>query len=282
MSTGGWLGDVIALEAFEGSEPHSPQRRAVSFIGASVEDDPVNRRTVIRIGSTADWKGSVRVATTVDLAAVRTGNTLTKSANGSINSPGIDGITNLALEQLVLVKNESALADNGIYKITDLGSPSTKWVMVRADLASKSAEVTTGLTTYVEEGTVNARTIWRLRTLNPISLNVTGLTFESLPVTPPVFVSTAIGTYTANTAQRVILADSTAGPFAIVLPPPDEWGGGFFWVKDIGGAAGANNISIEADGGTIDGGANLIININRRAFCLYSDGGFDVRIMSNA
>lgn len=279
MSNGGWLGDVIALEAFEDGEAHSPQRRQVDFIGASVEADTVNRRTIIRIGSTADWKGSVRVATTDDLAAVRTGNTLTASANGSINTAGIDGITDLALEQLVLAKDELAAADNGIYKLTDLGSASTPWVMERADLASKSTEVTTGLTTYVEEGTINARTVWRLRTAAPIELNVTALAFESALVTPHADVSA--GPYAANIAQRVILCDSTGGAFTVTLPPAADWKGAMYWVKDVGGAAGANNISVEHDGGTIEGGASLAININRNAKAFYSDGGSDLRLMSN-
>jgi hypothetical protein len=277
---GGWVGDVIANEWYEDGEPHSPQRRKVNVIGASLEDDVANRRMVLRIGSTADWKGSVRVATTGDLAAVRTGNTLTASANGSINTAGIDGIADLELEQLVLTKNELAAADNGIYKLTDLGSASTPWVMERADLASKSAEVTTGLTTYVEEGTINARTVWRLRTAGPIVLNVTALAFESAPVTPHADVSA--GPYAANIAQRVILCDSTGGAFTVTLPPAADWAGAFFWVKDAGGAAGANNISIEHDGGTIEGGASLAININRNAKALYSDGGSDLRLMSNA
>jgi len=280
MSTGGWLGDVIALEAFEDGEAHSPQRRQISFVGASVEDDPVNRRMVIRIGSTADWKGSVRVATDGNLPATRSGNTLTATGNGSINGSGIDGVIDFELEQLVLVRLQIAAADNGIYKLTDLGSASTPWVMERADLASSSKEVTCGLTIYVEEGVRFARTVWRLKTPQPIELNVTALSFESMEVTPHVDVSG--GPYPANIAQRVILCDSTGGPFTITLPPAADWAGAFFWVKDVGGAAGANNISVQHDGGTIEGGGTFVINLNRKAIALYSDGGSDLRLMSNA
>jgi hypothetical protein len=280
MSNGGWVGDVLAIEAFEDGEPHSPQRRQVDFIGASVEDDPVTRRMVIRIGSTADWKGSVRVATDRDLIAVRTGNSLVATNPGSINVPGIDSVADLALGELVLVKDETAAVDNGIYKLTDLGSGSTPWVMVRADLASKSAEVTAGLTTYVEEGTINARTVWRLTTPQPITLNVTALAFESAEVVP--HVSPTSGPYTANIAQRVILADSTGGAFTVILPPAATWKGAMFWVKDAGGAAGANNISVQHSGGTIETGGTYVINLNRRAVAFYSDGGSDVYVVSSA
>lgn len=280
MSDGGWLENLLAVAWEEDGEEHSPQRRRVDLIGASIEEDAVNRKTVIRIGSTADWKGSVRVATVEDMAAVRVGNTLTASANGSINAAGIDGVTDLALDELMLFKDEAAKADRGIYKLTDLGSASSPWVAERADLASSSKEVTTGLTTYVEEGSVNARTVWRLTTPMPISLNVTELVFESTPVTPHADVSS--GFYTANIAQRVILCDSTGGGFTIGLPEASTWKGGFFWVKDVGGAAGSNNILIQHFGGTIEGAGTLTININRRAFALYSDGGTDLRIMSTS
>jgi hypothetical protein len=280
MSTGGWLGDVIGLEAFEDGEPHSPQRRAVDFIGASVEEDPVNRRTVIRIGSTADWKGSVRVTTTGNLPATRGGNSLTATGNGSVNGSGIDGITDLALGDLALLRAQIAAADNGIWKLTDLGSASTPCVWERADLASSSKEVTTGLTTYIEEGIRFARTTWRLKTPMPISLNVTALAFESMEVVPHVDVSG--GPYPANIAQRVVLCDSTGGGFTVTLPPAADWKGAMFWVKDVGGAAGANNISVEHDGGTIETGASFTINLNRKAIALYSDGGSDLRLMSNA
>jgi hypothetical protein len=62
---------------------------------------------------------SVSFATTANLAATRSGNVLTASASGVL--PTIDGAT-LAVNDSVLVKNQTTLADNGIYVVTDLGS----------------------------------------------------------------------------------------------------------------------------------------------------------------
>lgn len=275
-----FLNDIIANEWSEDGDDHSPQRRKVNLIGGSLEDDLPNRRMNLRLGSTTPWKGSARVASTGDLAAVRTDNNLIAGANGSINASGIDGVTDLALGQIVLVRAEAAAADNGLYKLADLGSASSPWVMQRAENASRSKEVTTGLTTYIEEGTILGGTTWRLTTTATIALNVTALVFESITVTPHADVSS--GPYSANVAQRVLLCDSTGGSFTVTIPPGDSWRGGLFWVKDVGGAAGANNIDVEHDGGTIDGGATFVINTNRRAIALYSDGGTNLHVLSNA
>lgn len=124
-----------------------------------------------------DIKDSVRVATTADLAATRSGNVLTADANGSINTAGIDGVTTLATTDRVLVKDESTGADNGIYTITDLGSAGTPFVLTRATDADASSEVTGGLFTFITEGTTNADTGWVLTTNDPITLNTTSLAF---------------------------------------------------------------------------------------------------------
>jgi hypothetical protein len=50
---------------------------------------------------------------------------LTATANGSLNSTGIDGVTTLAVSDRVLVKDEVTSANNGIFDITDLGSSGT-------------------------------------------------------------------------------------------------------------------------------------------------------------
>lgn len=128
-----------------------------------------------------DWKESVRVATTADLDATRTSNTLTANFNGDLNTGGgIDGLTDLAVNDRVLVKDEGAGEDNGIYTITDLGSASTPWTMDRTSDADTDAEVTSGLTVHITEGTENGNKNYQLTTDDPITLNTTSLTFEEL------------------------------------------------------------------------------------------------------
>ena len=79
----------------------------------------------------------------------------------------------------VLIKNETAGAavHNGIYTVTDAGSAGTPFILTRATDADASAEVTAGMYTFVEEGTVNDNTGWVLTTNNPITLDTTLLAF---------------------------------------------------------------------------------------------------------
>jgi hypothetical protein len=109
-----------------------------------------------------DVKASVRAATT---AAV---NLSTDLAAGQV----IDGVT-LAEGDRVLVKNQTGggQADNGIYVAPASGAAS------RATDADSSAEVTTGMFTFVSEGTVNADSGWVLTTNDTIVLGTTALAF---------------------------------------------------------------------------------------------------------
>lgn len=124
-----------------------------------------------------DPKDAARIATTATLVATRTSNTLTADANGSINSSGIDGVTDIAVNDRVLVKNQTTAKDRGVYIVTDLGSASTPWIMQRSSDADTSAEVTNGLSIWITAGTTNAQSGWLLTTADPITLNTTSLTF---------------------------------------------------------------------------------------------------------
>jgi hypothetical protein len=108
--------------------------------------------------STGNNKGTARVATT---------------ANINLASPGtaIDGIT-LANGDLVLVKEQTSGAQNGLYVFN--GSASA---MTRATNADTNAEVRAGLFVFVSEGTANGNNGYTLITDDPIVLGTTILTF---------------------------------------------------------------------------------------------------------
>lgn len=109
-----------------------------------------------------DVKQSVRVATT---AAI---NLSTDLEADDI----IDGVTLVAGDR-VLVKNQGTASENGIYVAVALGAG----VASRSTDADTSAEVTTGMFTFVSEGTVNADSGFVLSTNDTITLGTTGLTF---------------------------------------------------------------------------------------------------------
>ncbi|MHB8842352.1 MAG: ELWxxDGT repeat protein, partial [Candidatus Aquicultor sp.] len=106
----------------------------------------------------------VRVATTANLSASYTGsNTLTASANGLITLDGID----LALNDRVLVKNQTTASQNGIYTVTQVGvADSAPYILTRATDFDANAEINSGAFVYVGEGTSQAKEYWALTTTN--------------------------------------------------------------------------------------------------------------------
>jgi len=84
-------------------------------------------------------------------------NVITASANGSINDVGIDGVTDLALNDRVLVKDETDAYKNGVYYISAVGDANNPWQLTRTDDADTWDELV-GAYVLVEEGTVNGKT----------------------------------------------------------------------------------------------------------------------------
>lgn len=83
----------------------------------------------------------------------------------------IDGVT-LAEGDRVLLKDQGDPEENGIYEL--VGASPT---LIRAPDADSSAEVRAGMFCFVAEGTVNHDKGYVLTTDNPITVNVTELTF---------------------------------------------------------------------------------------------------------
>ena len=98
-------------------------------------------------------KDSVRAATTVNLLAAydNTAGTLTNS--GSHAAFSIDGIS-LVAEDRVLIKDQTAGEENGIYEVTTVGDASTAWVLTRTIDANIGTELVGGTFTFVTEGSI--------------------------------------------------------------------------------------------------------------------------------
>jgi hypothetical protein len=129
------------------------------FVGGDVYADNKKLATLEYVDAVKqglDVKDSVRVATTgnITLSGAQT----------------IDGVEVVAGDR-VLVKAQTAGSDNGIYVVA-----ASAWS--RANDANVSTEVTAGLFTFVEEGTVNQDSGWVLTTNGAIVLGTTGLVFS--------------------------------------------------------------------------------------------------------
>ena len=122
--------------------------------------DAANKAYVDAARSGLDVKESVHVATTgpVNLASdLNTGDTI----DGHVLETG----------DRVLVKDQVTASENGIYVVSASGTAQ------RATDADTSAEVTSGMFTFVTNGTTYGDTGWVLTTNNPITLGTTPLTF---------------------------------------------------------------------------------------------------------
>lgn len=123
------------------------------------------------------WKESVALATAAALPAnTYSAGVLTATANGLL---AIDG-QNATLGARVLVKNEVAAANNGLYVVTNPGAAGTAYILTRSNDANTSAEVTGGMTVPVDTGgTANGGTVWLLAAA-AVVLGTTALTFTQV------------------------------------------------------------------------------------------------------
>lgn len=149
-------------------------------------------------------------------SSTMTGNIITATSNGSINTAGVGGVTNLKVGDRVLIKDEATALRNGVFDVTTVGSPSTPWSLTRSSDADSDAEVITGICCVVERGT-NAGKLFVLSTVAPITLNTTALTFTE--VSGPILVASpehlTIGTIASGQYLRrvggSIVGDTPSG-----------------------------------------------------------------------
>lgn len=97
-----------------------------------------------------------------------------------------------------------------------------------------------------------------------------GTIFRQIATTLTVVAKT--GAYTATTTDSVILCNTSGGAFAITLPNATTCKGKTYTIKDSANSAAANNITVNTNGGNIDGAATQIINTNYGIVTVISDG----------
>src|SRR6056300_979368 len=119
------------------------------------DTDAANKSYVDAARTGLDVKASVKVATTANITLSGT--------------QTIDGVA-LSVGDRVLVKNQTTASENGIYVVASSG-----WS--RATDADENAEVTSGMFTFIEQGSVNSDTGFVLTTDGAITVGSTNLEF---------------------------------------------------------------------------------------------------------
>ncbi|CAB5219853.1 hypothetical protein UFOVP237_13 [uncultured Caudovirales phage] len=164
----------------------------------SNSNDITNKAYVDAAVSNVNYHAACNYATTADLGSVTYNNgssgigaTITKTA--PFATFAVDGATP-AVNQRILVKNESSGAYNGVYTVTNVGSALTAWVLTRAadydQVGTGANEVAPGDTMFIISGTVNAGTQWVQTTDLPITIGTTAINFAQIA---------GPGAYTAGT-----------------------------------------------------------------------------------
>ena len=166
-----------------------------------------------------DVKASVRVATTAVLpggAGTYNNSTGTLTGGSSAALGTVDSVSNLAVGNRILIKNQANAVHNGIYTVTNLGNGVTQaFILTRATDADSSSEISPGMFVFVEEGTRNGDSGFVLTTNGSITLGTSELNFTQFSgagqITAGAGLEKSENTLnigTANTGRIVVNADN--------------------------------------------------------------------------
>lgn len=123
---------------------------------------------------------SCRAATTTALTV--TYNNGSSGVGATLTNAGaqaalvLDGVT-MAVNDRVLVKDQAAQAQNGIYVVTNIGSGASNWVMTRATDYDTPTEITPGDFVLVVEGTANGQSQW-VQTSTVVTVGTTAIVWQ--------------------------------------------------------------------------------------------------------
>jgi hypothetical protein len=179
-SSGGGGGGVTDLNGLTGAVTLS--EGSGIFFDTTGNDIAINA-----IGSTvpSDTSLAVKVATTAVLPGTPTydngisgvGATLTRSSNGTTGT--IDGViaANLIAGDYILVKNQAAQLQNGVYEVTQQGTASLPYILTRVTEADTTAELDDFVVTAAL-GSTNKGVPYGQQTNNP-TIGVSNIVFTA-------------------------------------------------------------------------------------------------------
>jgi hypothetical protein len=180
--------------------------------------DIVNKEYADAIASGINFHQACRLATTTALPANTYNNgssgvgaTLTANANAALS---VDGVA-VAVGNRILVKNEVAQANNGVYVVTQTGSAGAPYILTRAtdfDTAGTGVDkIDAGDFFLITAGTTLANTSWVQQTPLPITVGTTAIVFAQFGA--PLTYSAGTGlnespAYTFNIANTTVAAST--------------------------------------------------------------------------
>ncbi len=137
----------------------------------------------IKLGCYAGTIGT-NLTSTYSNGTLGVGATLTNSSTQAAFA--LDG-TSPPINSRILVKDQTAPAQNGIYTLTTVGTGATNWVLTRAtDFDQQSPEINPGDLVPISNGTVNAVTSW-VETSTIATVGTDPITFSPFSFGPSTF-----------------------------------------------------------------------------------------------
>lgn len=170
-------------------------QRLTNLGAPTAASDAATRQYVDDTVAGLSWKDEVRVATVV------AGTLATSFANGQT----IDGVL-LATGDRILIKNQAAASENGIYVVNASGAPT------RSSDAQSSAALL-GAAVYVVSGTANNATRWVNNNTGAITIGTTDITWVQFG---------AGSTYTAGNGLTLSGNDFNVGAGTGILVSADQ------------------------------------------------------------
>ncbi len=154
-------------------------------------------------------KPTARLATTAALPAnvysngsSGVGATLTGVSFGALS---VDGVTP-SVGDLILVKNEVAGANDGLYSVTTVGAVATLYVLTRQVDMNQAAEFKGVLVPVGSDGTANANSLWLCNPTGTVVVGTTSIPFTQLNGATDLLQGTGI-TIAGNTVSLAAIAD---------------------------------------------------------------------------
>lgn len=246
---------------------------------ATIGTTEVGGGTVIALASVTlqtgtSWAGRVWALTgavTMDTNAITLPAPATGCGNVDLTSAPavIDGVT-LELGDLVLIKNQTLPAENGVYVFNGVGV-----ALTRAPDWNTPQDFVVGKEVCVGGGIINGGTKWD-NTLVVVTLGVDPVEFVEVVVGDFMLrdysnaqapVRVASNPDTLGGTDRTLLVDTSAGAIPFVVNMPLGVNGKEFFIKDIGANAAVNNITFTANGtDAMEAGSNIISDSGCRHF----------------
>ena len=260
---------VIAQTSFGAITATSANITTATLTSGTITTAPTNNTDIVNkqyadaIASGIHFHEAVALATTAALPANTYNNgtsgvgaTLTANANGALS---IDSTLTVVAER-VLIKNEVAGANNGVYVVTQVGSAGTPYILTRAtdfdSVGTGVDQIDEGDFFLVTSGVANLNTAWVQQTAPPITIGTTPIVFQQFSAPITYTAGTGLSespTYTFNIANI-----GTAGTYGSASAVP------VFVTNAQGQVTSVTNTNIAINGsavtGNISGSAGSVAN----------------------